>query len=295
MTRSIGAGLLSKVYRNRWHAEQPFAWILLALLALATCTASMSISAQSLVCTDCHFDSNAKVRGKHAAAELTCETCHTASEAHLADPGQASGIVFNAGDIADQNQPCLGCHDNGKRVHWSASAHQLGNVACADCHKSHSGDPMLKRATAQQACLACHSSIKHTLHQRSRHPVKELKTVCTDCHASHGSLSASGELVESSVRQLCLECHKEKTGPYLFEHEPVTEDCGLCHKPHGSQHPSLLKSRSPFLCQQCHIAADHPGQLPRGLANSNIAGGGCLNCHGAIHGSNHPSGARLIK
>ncbi len=264
----------------------------LVLIVLASYSVS---SAQDFTCTDCHYDSRLKLQGQHDRASLTCEACHSDSTAHLADPSQSPGFVFKGADDRG-DESCLTCHNKGEQTHWSASAHRSGDVACTDCHEVHTNhDPMSKKSTAQQACLACHTTIKSTLHQRSRHPIKELKTACTDCHASHGSVSSSGELTTSSSRQLCLECHKEKTGPYLFEHEPVTEDCGLCHKPHGSQHPSLLTSRSPFLCQQCHMASDHPGQIPRGVNSQNLASHGCLNCHGAVHGSNHPSGARLMK
>ncbi len=133
----------------------------------------------------------------------------------------------------------------------------------------------------------------------SRHPVKEGKTTCLDCHSSHGSSADSGELKQSSVNENCLSCHRDLRGPFLFEHEPVTEDCTLCHRPHGSAQPSLLKARSPFLCQQCHLAADHPSQLADGRAlgsrDSNLLIRGCANCHSSVHGSNHPSGARLTR
>ena len=58
------------------------------------------------------------------------------------------------------------------------------------------------------------------------------------------------------------------------EHQPVTEDCSHCHRPHGSVHPRLLKARGPALCQQCHSAAFHPSLpyggegMPGGSANA---------------------------
>ena len=33
---------------------------------------------------------------------------------------------------------------------------------------------------------------------------------------------------------------------------PVVEDCTNCHTPHGSNITPLLKSRAPFLCDECH-------------------------------------------
>jgi hypothetical protein len=32
-----------------------------------------------------------------------------------------------------------------------------------------------------------------------------------------------------------------------------------------------------------------------GSGNQNVLGKNCLNCHGQVHGSNHPSGARLTR
>jgi len=96
-------------------------------------------------------------------------------------------------------------------------------------------------------------------------------------------------------------CHADKRGPFLFEHPPATEDCSLCHLPHGSVNENLLATRTPFLCQQCHSAAFHPSQLNdgQGLPNANaspfLLGQNCMNCHPQVHGSNHPSGARLTR
>ena len=58
----------------------------------------------------------------------------------------------------------------------------------------------------------------------------------------------------------------------------------------------LLKHRSPFLCQQCHSEAGHPGmELDGSLTASGsrfVMLQGCLNCHSQVHGSNHLSGVR---
>ncbi|MDX1555514.1 MAG: cytochrome c3 family protein, partial [Xanthomonadales bacterium] len=75
-----------------------------------------------------------------------------------------------------------------------------------------------------------------------------------------------------------------------------SEDCSLCHRPHGSNHDALLTRRPPLLCQQCHSPAEHPGvaYTPELAAdpvqNRFMLGRACLNCHSQVHGSNHPSG-----
>ena len=108
-------------------------------------------------------------------------------------------------------------------------------------------------------------------------------------------------LIQPTLNDNCYSCHAEKRGPHLWEHPPAAEDCSLCHRPHGSVNDRLLVTRGPFLCQQCHSAAFHPSLLNSGSTmgnrsnNQNLLGKNCLNCHSQVHGSNHPSGARLTR
>jgi DmsE family decaheme c-type cytochrome len=121
-------------------------------------------------------------------------------------------------------------------------------------------------------------------------------------------------LVKNNVNETCYTCHAEKRGPFLWEHGPVTDDCTNCHTPHGSSNTPLLKTRAPFLCQECHTG-DHGkniysgGNLPsgnltsfngtQGVANqgapAQLNGRACMNCHSLVHGSNHPAGAKFQK
>lgn len=187
-------------------------------------------------------------------------------------------------------------------MHWANSSHDLEDLSCNDCHKTHvQRDPILDRQQQSARCLDCHIEEKSKVNLPSRHPIKEGQTACTDCHNPHGS-STLADLREPSLNETCVSCHKEKRGPFIFEHAPVAEDCSECHQPHGSAQPSLLVSRPPFLCQQCHMSAFHPSQLtdgsglPTGTApNRNLLGKSCLNCHSKVHGTNHPSGARLTR
>jgi DmsE family decaheme c-type cytochrome len=126
------------------------------------------------------------------------------------------------------------------------------------------------------------------------------KMACSDCHDVHDG-SNDFLLAADSVNENCYECHAEKRGPFLWEHAPVTEDCTLCHQPHGSNHPALLIRRPPLLCQQCHSAAGHPSMaltgddLADGPTASFLLARSCMNCHSQVHGSNHPSGASQIR
>jgi DmsE family decaheme c-type cytochrome len=128
------------------------------------------------------------------------------------------------------------------------------------------------------------------------------KISCSDCHNPHGS-TATAMVNKPTVNQTCFTCHAEKRGPYLWEHAPVAEDCTLCHHPHGSVYQMRLKKNPPLLCQQCHSSSGHPSvartgaALPGGSAGGSafLLAGSCLNCHSQVHGSNHPSGAKLMR
>ena len=121
-------------------------------------------------------------------------------------------------------------------------------------------------------------------------------------------------LKKNTINETCYQCHAEKRGPFLFEHQPVTEDCANCHNPHGSNITPLLKSRAPFLCQECHDgthasatavgpnAAGFQGGLSRNntatppvalYPSRNVVGRACMTCHSVVHGSNSPAGGYL--
>src|SRR5450759_6032237 len=88
----------------------------------------------------------------------------------------------------------------------------------------------------------------------------------------------------NTVNETCYTCHAEKRGPFLFAHQPAVEDCTNCHTPHGSNITPLLKSRPPFMCQECHDGSHASGTpvgsnaagYQGGLSTINAAGTGCL-------------------
>lgn len=251
-------------------------------------------------------------------AHLQCETCHGPGAEHAkkvpAKQHQAPILAFGATSelrddhvnpvsVEQQNKVCLGCHQGNDHIIWNASKHAAGDLACVNCHRIHTAnDPVLSKASQPDVCYTCHSKERSDFVKTSTHPVRAGLLSCIDCHNVHG---ASNEhlLIKPTVNQTCYTCHAEKRGPFLWQHAPVSENCALCHAPHGSVYPAMLTKNPPLLCQQCHSVAGHPAvartadALPNGSSGPSafLLGGSCANCHTQVHGSNHPSGVRGMR
>ena len=244
-------------------------------------------------------------RTPFAPGNLQCEACHGPGKKHADAGGGPDGInSFKPTSFLaprERNKYCLACHSGNTRTGWHASTHENNDVACSSCHKIHAArDPVLARATQPDVCYNCHKKQRANFSKPSTHPVSAGKLTCSDCHSPHGS-SARAMLVKPTLNQTCFTCHAEKRGPFLWEHGSVIEDCSLCHTAHGSIHQSLLKKNPPFLCQQCHTVSAHVmvtgAALPGGGGGGSawLLAGSCMNCHSQIHGSNHPSGVKLMR
>ena len=300
----------------------------LTALAAAGQAAPPSKSQDSSACTTCH-DPGGLEQSRHGNKADTrtprCESCHGASGNHLTDPNNAPDVVFGGKSkhlsSADaRNAACLTCHERQvmPRTNWAGSQHQRRGVSCTDCHTAHAPDQkVVDKRTQADVCFKCHKDQRAQVRRISAHPLaitgldNTAKMSCSDCHNPHGSTGPT-LLIKNSVNETCYTCHAEKRGPFLWEHAPVTDNCANCHTPHGSTNQALLKTRVPWLCQQCH-SGDHGAQINSGanLAGGNVttvngaqtpgaaapraqmAARACLNCHVLVHGSNHPAGAKF--
>lgn len=271
----------------------------------------------SRACLMCHGE-NAPlpaagiVHSSHAALFVEggqgCTACHGSSREHLglAEDGTRPPPDHSFGrddPSAGINAACSTCHAGQVAPHWQGSVHEFEELACTDCHSAHdaAGDPALDPARQAGVCFECHQRERAEFMRPSRHPVATGGFAsdagllsCSDCHDAHGSATVA-ELNRMTLNETCYECHAELRGPFLWEHAPVREDCSSCHLPHGAIHDALLRQRPPQLCQQCHLAQYHPSTVRSGTglpplgADPNLLGQSCMNCHTAVHGSNHPS------
>jgi DmsE family decaheme c-type cytochrome len=269
------------------------------------------------VCTACHDESwrtpvLAIYQTKHGvkadARTPNCQSCHGESAGHLKDgPGTKPDVVFSKGpyEVSDDKVragQCMNCHRGKARTNWDGGQHQNNQIACNDCHKVHSAtDRVRDKKTQTEVCFTCHKEQRADSRKISHHPIDEGKVVCSNCHNPHGSPGPS-QLKKNTINETCFTCHADKRGPFLFEHQPAVENCANCHAVHGSNISPLLKSRPPFMCQECHDgthasatpvgpqAAGNQGGYLSTSPSSNYVGRGCMNCHSQIHGSNSPAG-----
>ncbi len=263
-------------------------------------------------CLDCHEDYiKSFARTKHALYYKkklgkplveSCETCHGPMSAHVAetdfDKKRSTTVSFKTITPQQKSQICLQCHEKQITLHWRGSVHEMANVSCDKCHyvmARKSKRRMFINEDSKKACFQCHKDKRARMLRSAHMPLREGKMSCASCHNPHGSL-APNLLIKASTNETCYICHQEKRGPVLWEHAPVREDCGSCHDSHGSNHLSMLKMKPPYLCQACHSNTRHPSSLfDQGSTPRDLLGKACLNCHSRIHGSNHPSGPRLLR
>src|SRR5215831_10030850 len=265
------------------------------------------------VCTRCHDESETYpvlsiAKTKHGTmadpGTPTCTTCHGESKRHIENarnPGEterpkpdrtfhsmlmsfpgSNKVAEYVGAVGhretntpatDRNEACLGCHKGEMQTHWHGSVHESRNLACTSCHQIHTQHDRVRDKTTQpEVCFACHKEQRMQTARISHHPIVEGKVSCSDCHNPHGTAGVK-LLVKDTVVDTCYTCHAEKRGPFIFNHQPVTDDCTLCHNPHGSNIASLLKSRPPFLCQQCHEPTSHRGNIPGLLPGTGTTAG----------------------
>jgi DmsE family decaheme c-type cytochrome len=253
----------------------------------------------SEACTTCHadiakgFDSNphTRIAQMHGKAGTTCEGCHGAGKAHVDSGGDATKIFrFTKATAAQIDDKCLGCHQ-GNHASFERSAHGEANVSCLNCHSIHKfgAEASLLKVSQPNLCYGCHTDVKPDFSKPFHHKVDEGLMKCSDCHDPHGTFEKKGLKFSSHQDAVCVKCHTETAGPFVFEHPPVkTEGCTSCHFPHGSPNPRLLtRSNVNTLCLQCHVVSGDftaPG-IPT-FHNQAVQYQACTVCHTQVHGSN---------
>lgn len=257
-------------------------------------------------CADCHAD-QAKQFGanphgrawflltKDGSPNGVCESCHGNGKKHMEAGGDKALINTMKGAAAVDT--CVACHEKKtnefRSFRNSVHANQPA-VNCGSCHSVH-GSPWQNRSLLAKkeldTCTSCHQTQAGTLKDKPfTHHVGRGGFECSTCHDPHGrgpsalKLTVEGELP-------CLNCHKEKKGPFAFEHVTQTAgNCISCHEPHGSNNPKMLKRATVAqLCVECHsnLGTKNLGtQVPAQHSTYSARWSNCTTCHTAVHGSN---------
>ena len=248
-------------------------------------------------CQTCHVAmEDHKVNVYHS----DCLACHTPEPKHLVEGGKDTMKL-------PSSDKCLACHKSNdrKRMNWAFSAHSKAGVDCRNCHGVHSPDIHMKnerefkgvnvgmwKSDAKSAlCMTCHTDVAARMNMPSHHPVKEGGLSCVSCHDPHsGALPGLGDRNGlagltglTGKNEQCAKCHQNVSGPKVFEHAPVVEDCTTCHNPHGSPNRRLLQLAQPMQCLQCHSVTANRHARAGVLNGAQMRN--CTNCHSAIHGS----------
>ena len=237
---------------------------------------------------------------------LLVNSCSTA-------PGVVSAPPAIPGATFVGNKTCADCHSRITRV-FPTSAHArihledtraVGQTGCESCHGPASlhvsggggrGKFIINPGKDPAACFECHRQEQVEFQLPQLHPVPEKEMNCVQCHDPHGSdiLKPSGGLAMARRNEICAQCHREQTRPFVFEHPAMREGCTVCHNPHGSINAKLLIQRDLNLCLRCHAQVQGPsvarGQVYIGNINHTtlLRMGTCWSsgCHTAMHGSN---------
>jgi len=260
-------------------------------------------------CVGCHEDQNPKLvqgfaastHGQLATVASGCESCHGPGSRH-AEEGDPELIYTFSHGKKGASAVCMQCHE-ADAMDWEQGEHALADVGCTDCHRIHQAKAALEvnglsrisgealTATNQglkdrdpELCLNCHGTVAARMNLMSHHPVKEGKMTCGSCHDPHGgNTDAMLKTDGREVNDLCLSCHAQYQGPFVYEHEAVVESCTVCHTAHGSVVDNLLVKTEPFLCYQCHPV--HTSIRVHQDVQA-AAGAKCSYCHPQVHGSN---------
>lgn len=220
--------------------------------------------------------------GKQAAS---CKDCHTVNgDMTTALPAENPRSTVNR---ANMSQTCGACHQ-GPAATFHLSIHgsmrdggEDKAASCADCHGSHSIEPVkdlsstLNRSKAGSVCAKCHSDIVAD-YQISSHGTalkngNAIAPSCTDCHTAVSHLKAPMSTRDFTLQMVanCSKCHQKQAPSYrdTFHGQATALDfklaatCADCHTPHknlpaSDPRSSVNSANLVQTCAKCHTNAN---------------------------------------
>ena len=253
------------------------------------------------------WSKNTVIFGGAAVWGLLLVSCVMVNRTMIAPP-QIAGANFVG------SKACAECHEKvtsgfhtSTHAKMQAQGELAKNIGCESCHgpgSLHTKEggktgTIVNPGKSPETCFQCHLDKRGEFNLPNTHAVLGGKVSCGDCHNPHrGDAVIAGGTNLPAANETCLKCHSSQRGPYVFEHEALRESCVICHSPHGSVNPKMLKARNHTLCLQCHYqqqtvtgqlligGRDHAPFVQRGTCWS-------AGCHEAIHGSHVNSSLRF--
>lgn len=271
------------------------ALVMLLGAAVATQAAEDDREASEM-CAVCHDtvaeEFNMTVHSPHRENAPSCVTCHGDGIEHMDQDGDPELIDIPRG--ASGASMCLQCHGRINTMFSNRSAHADAAVHCESCHNvhsPHSEQPMQLARAANDLCAECHASQAGSFNKPFGHDLDLGGLQCVSCHNPHGGAGEQSLKVDRSGDVVCVSCHAEKRGPFVFPHVTgVSGTCLSCHEPHGAVNPMGLKrARVDQLCLECHSLFDGAtlGSQPPSFHDLRSPRyQNCTTCHVMVHGSN---------
>lgn len=177
----------------------------------------------------------------------------------------AIAVTAAAQTSAPQNEVCLSCHEQGKKV--AASVH--ASVACSSCHAKHDEYPH-PAGVPKPVCTSCHSSVGQDyargVHGQEKSHGNAAAPECSTCHgAAHEAVSTKSASFRKSVPDTCGMCHSDVADQYknsvhgqaLARNITSAPVCTDCHGEHsilrpGNSASTVNANHIRDTCGQCH-------------------------------------------
>lgn len=200
--------------------------------------AAAAASPEVKECLRCHPQVEAALHGRvvHAAIKSGCATCHR--ERRLRVGAQTKKPFLNSPEPG----LCLDCHPSGPHLTAAHYGQPVDATVCTHCHNPHgSNNPKLIREHMHGPFAGRH---------------------CDECHGVPQAGKVT--LVAASIKEVCYGCHvqlKNRLAVAVSRHRWLDSGaCTVCHDPHASDFPRMLRASTNDLCLECHGAGVRPGE-----------------------------------
>lgn len=223
------------------------------------------------------------------------------SQLRAQDPPSAAATAF-AGDVhAAAGLTCASCHSVGRQGAYDAPPRTAIAPLCATCH----ADPAYMRRFDPQVRVDQFLQYATSAHGKRMAAGDGRVATCSDCHGAHGVQRVGdtrSPVAPMNVAGTCARCHGDEAhmAPFGRSGAPPRDwsasvhaaalvrrgdtsapTCSSCHGSHGATPPGVLQVAN--VCAQCHVReAELFRASPKQAIFEAIGQAECLVCH-----SNH--------